>query len=112
MSSPEAGIRQAILAKGQIILATHSNPDGDALGSLLGLADILEGMGKQVLRYLEETVSPLYRFLPGCGQTQTDIAQVRQFAARPVTICWCSASTAAMRTGLAGIMRNCLPCDR
>ena len=80
MSSPETGIRQAILAKGQIILATHSNPDGDALGSLLGLADILEGMGKQVLRYLEETVSPLYRFLPGCGQTQTDIAQVREFA--------------------------------
>ncbi len=82
MSSPETAIRQAILAKSQIILATHSNPDGDALGSLLGLADILEGMGKQVLRYLEETVSHLYRFLPGCGQAQTDIAQVRQFAAQ------------------------------
>ncbi len=82
MSSPEERIRQAVLEKGHILLATHSNPDGDALGSLLGLADILEGMGKQVMRYLEETVSPLYRFLPGCGQTQTDIAQVREFAAQ------------------------------
>lgn len=82
MSSPEERIRQAVLEKGHILLATHSNPDGDALGSLLGLADILEGMGKQVMRYLEETVSSLYRFLPGCGQTQTDIGQVHEFAAQ------------------------------
>lgn len=82
MSSPEECIRHAILEKGHILLATHYNPDGDALGSLLGLGDILDGMGKRVMRYLEEPVSSLYRFLPGCGQVQTDIAQVREFAAQ------------------------------
>lgn len=65
---------------GYIILATHINPDGDALGSMLGFADILEASGKKVLRYLEEPVSQIYRFLPGCGQVQTDMDRVRDFA--------------------------------
>ena len=33
-----------------IVLATHINPDGDALGSLIGFADVLESMGKSVFR--------------------------------------------------------------
>lgn len=69
-----------IEAARHIILATHINPDGDALGSVLGFADILEESGKKVLRYLEEPVSQMYRFLPGCGQVQTDMDRVHQFA--------------------------------
>ncbi|MGI6656448.1 MAG: DHH family phosphoesterase [Desulfobulbus sp.] len=79
MSSPEQAICGQIQAKGHILLVTHFNPDGDALGSQLGLADILEGMGKQVLCYLEEPVSPMYRFLPGCSRVQTDIDRVLEF---------------------------------
>jgi len=79
MKSPDPTIVAAVQAKGHVLLATHSNPDGDALGSLLGLADILEGMGKQVVRYLEEPVTPLYRFLPGCGHIQTDMVKIREF---------------------------------
>ncbi|WP_028317615.1 DHH family phosphoesterase [Desulfobulbus elongatus] len=82
MTGPEQAVTAAVRDKGHILLATHFNPDGDALGSLLGLADILEGMGKQVFRYLEEPVSPLYRFLPGCGQIQTEMTRVREFVAR------------------------------
>lgn len=51
-----------------ILVATHVFPDGDALGSQLGLSDILEGMGKTVFRYIEEPVSHLYQFLPGCDK--------------------------------------------
>lgn len=79
MSNPEQVVREAVRAKGHILLATHFNPDGDALGSLLGLAEILEGMGKKVFRYLEKPVSTLYRFLPGCGQIQTEMAKAREF---------------------------------
>ena len=82
MNSPEQTVLQAVREKGHILLATHFNPDGDALGSLLGLAEILEGLGKSVFRYLEEPVSPLYRFLPGCGQIQTDMVKVRRFVAQ------------------------------
>lgn len=55
-----------------VVLATHIHPDGDALGSLFALADILEGTGKKVFRYLEEPVSHLYEFLPHCSQVSTD----------------------------------------
>ncbi len=79
MSSPDRHIVEAIREKGHILLATHFNPDGDALGSLLGLADILEGMGKRVLRFLEDPVISLYRFLPDCGQVVTDLEVVRGF---------------------------------
>lgn len=47
-----------------ILVATHVFPDGDALGSQLGMSRILEGMGKKVIRYSEEPVSYLYDFLP------------------------------------------------
>ena len=90
-SNPEQAVFEAVRDKGHILLATHCNPDGDALGSLLGLAEILEGLGKRVLRYLEEPVSHLYRFLPGCGQIQTDMAKVREFVAQAqgdfLTVC-------------------------
>ncbi len=65
-----------IREKNTVILATHVNPDGDALGSLLGLADMLESMGKTVIRYLEEPVSHLYRFLPDSDRVVTDLDQV------------------------------------
>jgi phosphoesterase RecJ-like protein len=91
MNTPDQAVLEAVKSKGHILLATHFNPDGDALGSLLGLAEILEGTGKKVLRYLEEPVSHLYRFLPGCGQIQTDLVKVREFAAQAendfLTVC-------------------------
>ena len=70
---------RTISATGNIVLATHVRPDGDALGSLLGFADILEGMGKRVVCYLEEPVSDLYSFLPRRDQVATDLSQVLAF---------------------------------
>ncbi len=67
---------------GNIVLATHINPDGDALGSLMGLGDMLESMGKKVFRYLEKPVSHLYSFLPDCNLMQTDLGALRTFVAR------------------------------
>ena len=91
MMGPDQTVLAALQAKGHVLLTTHFNPDGDALGSLLGMTEILEGMNKQVLSYLEEPVSPLYRFLPGCAQIQTDIAKVRDFVTQAkddlLTIC-------------------------
>ena len=96
MSSPERQIVQAVREKGHILLATHFNPDGDALGSLLGLAEILEGMGKRVLRFLEDPVIHLYRFLPGSGG----------LSGMQETIFWHSAWIAATSIASVGIARN------
>ncbi len=50
----------------RVVIATHTFPDGDALGSQLGLGHILHDMGKRVTLYSEEPISYLYEFLPCC----------------------------------------------
>lgn len=47
------------------LLATHLNPDGDAIGSALALASALESMGKEVHVYNKDLVPDLYKFMPG-----------------------------------------------
>ncbi len=70
---------QVIGTTTNIVLATHIRPDGDALGSLLGLADILGGMGKQVVCYLEESIPAMYGFLPHAVRVETDLSRVLAF---------------------------------
>lgn len=48
-----------------IWLAAHVRPDGDTLGSMLGLALMLEKLGKRVARLCDDVVPDNYRFLPG-----------------------------------------------
>jgi phosphoesterase RecJ-like protein len=51
----------------RLILVTHENPDGDALGSLLAMRDILTALGKDSPAFVDAREFPLpqeYRFLP------------------------------------------------
>ena len=43
----------------KLLLTTHENPDGDALGSLLGMYLILEQLGKDVVMFMDEKEFPL-----------------------------------------------------
>ena len=55
----------AIRAHDRFLLVTHENPDGDALGSLLGAKLALDALGKDSLMYLGGTTDPPaeYQFL-------------------------------------------------
>ena len=79
VAQPDEDIVRILRERGRFVLCTHYNPDGDALGSLLALADILERMGKEVLCFLEAAIPSAYRFLPGSGRVQTDISTVQDF---------------------------------
>ncbi len=72
-------ILQDIRTIDNVVLFTHSHPDGDALGSLFGLADILENLGKNVFCFLEEHVSHLYDFMPDIGKAHTRLEDYRTF---------------------------------
>jgi len=68
MSAPAQALidaAQAIQESNSIVLACHVNPDGDALGSLLGLALSLRPLGKEVTCLSEDGVPDILRFLPG-----------------------------------------------
>src|SRR5213082_2138047 len=70
MSSPQktsevAAIGDAIRSHDRFLLVTHENPDGDALGSILGTKLALDALGKDSVMYLGGgTALPLeYSFL-------------------------------------------------
>jgi phosphoesterase RecJ-like protein len=54
----------------KFILVTHENPDGDALGSLIAMQEILVALGKDSVMFMAASEFPLpyeYRFLPLSG---------------------------------------------
>lgn len=63
-TGPEAVIQ--VLETGRTwLICAHQNPDGDAVGSVLGLGSILKGLGYEVGYYNPTGVSPPYDFLEG-----------------------------------------------
>jgi phosphoesterase RecJ-like protein len=51
--------------KDDFFIATHINPEGDALGSSIALSMALEIMGKSTILYVRDSIPGLYKFLPG-----------------------------------------------
>ena len=58
----------------KLIVVTHENPDGDALGSLIAMQDILTAQGRDSLMFIDESELPLpqeYRFFELSGLVQS-----------------------------------------
>jgi phosphoesterase RecJ-like protein len=78
---PENGDRSSrdqvlgeIRAGDRFILVTHENPDGDALGSLIAMQEILAALGKDAVMFIDAADFPLpheYRFFPLPGLVTT-----------------------------------------
>lgn len=66
-------IVEAIRQSRSVLITSHEGPDGDAVGSSLGLAAFLKAIGKDVTVHLADPVPELYRFLPGADQVRADI---------------------------------------
>ncbi len=67
MASPQPSLREigeVLLGASSIVIASHTRPDGDALGSTIALADTLRELGKTVLAINQDGVPPRYAFLP------------------------------------------------
>lgn len=56
---------QAVKAAERILVVTHLAPDGDAIGSLLGMANALRAMGKAVDAAVDDGVPGFLKFVPG-----------------------------------------------
>ena len=56
---------QAVQNASSILIVTHVNPDGDAIGSMLGLGAALQNMDKTVTTAVDDGVPKSLRFLPG-----------------------------------------------
>ena len=58
-------LEQYIFQAGDILAVCHIAPDGDAIGSLLGLGWALRQLGKKYTLVCADTIPEVYLFLPG-----------------------------------------------
>jgi len=61
----------------RVLISSHENPDGDAVGSMLGLGLGLEQMGKEVVFYNKDGVPELLRFLPRSERIGNSIDDIK-----------------------------------
>ncbi len=73
-------IAECIKQATSIAILSHQRPDGDAIGSSLGLGLGVGKLGKQVHIACPDPVPDKYRFLPGAEQVVTELTQVPQVA--------------------------------
>jgi len=53
------------------VISSHARPDGDAIGSSLGLMHVLEAMGKRVHVAFSDPIPQIYKSLPGVERIRT-----------------------------------------
>lgn len=63
--------RARIAGARRVLVVTHVNPDGDAVGSLLGFGLAVRAMGKDVVMACADVVPEMFRFLPGVAEITT-----------------------------------------
>jgi phosphoesterase RecJ-like protein len=80
-----AGTRERVLARlredTRFVLATHEHPDGDALGSLVGMQELLSARGKDSVMYIAPDDLPLpyeYEIFPLQGAIQAPPADIAE----------------------------------
>jgi len=82
------GLDQAVqlIRTGQRFLLTcHVMPDADAIGSMLGLAEILRSLGKEVVLYNRDQVPDMLTFLAGSDEVRSSLPAGMRFDATFIT---------------------------
>lgn len=64
---------EAIHQAGNILIVSHVNPDGDAVGSMLGLANALRHLNKDVTTAIDDGAPDYLKFLPGAEHISPDL---------------------------------------
>ena len=71
----------------RFMVISHLNPEGDAIGSLLGLALALRADGKEAVAYLEDELPDMFDFLPGAETIVHDLKGEEAFDATIAVDC-------------------------
>jgi len=71
----------------RIFLASHTNPDGDAIGALLATGIALEKIGCEVVLYNACAIPAVYRFLPSVERIRQQLTDVKRFDTAVILDC-------------------------
>jgi phosphoesterase RecJ-like protein len=80
-------IIQHLKSSSRVLLASHVNPDGDAIGSLLAMGTALENLGCDVDLYNESSIPAVYRFLPSVDRIRKHLDDPERFDTAVVLDC-------------------------
>lgn len=64
-------IGRLIKEEDNFAIASHTSPDGDSMGSMLGLYNTLKSIGKKVDLFIDDVLPDKYSFLPGFQDIKT-----------------------------------------
>lgn len=82
-----------LLEKESFLIATHINPEGDALGSSLALSVALESLGKKTFIYCKDSVPEFYKFLPQYEKVRDSLPDSKQLP--PLVLVDCNSTERA-----------------
>lgn len=80
-------IVQALKKSDHILIASHANPDGDAIGSVVALGLSLKRLNKNVTLYNESRIPAVYRFLPAVHLLRRRIEKTERYDAAVILDC-------------------------
>ena len=58
-----------------VLIVAHIAPDGDAIGSLLGIAEPLRALGKEVTAAVDDGIPPELRFIPSSDSVVSSVTE-------------------------------------
>ena len=93
-----------LLSSNHVLLASHTNPDGDAVGSTISMGLLLGATEKKITLYNESSIPAVYRFLPRVEMIENSINTVDDFDTAIILDC-----TSLQRIGTAASMVNDIP---
>jgi phosphoesterase RecJ-like protein len=85
MSGNLAEVVKIVRAGRRFLLTCHVLPDADAVGSMLGLAEVLITLGKEVYLYNRDPIPEALRFLSRTSEVHDTLPQAGSFDATFVT---------------------------
>ena len=71
-----------------LLIASHVNPDGDAIGSSLAIGLALESLGKKVTFYTQSPIPAVYRFLPETERMVEEITAKEPYQTAIIAELW------------------------
>lgn len=80
-------IIQQLAGSTRVLLASHTNPDGDAIGALIAMGLALEKLGCEIVLHNESSIPAVYRFLPAVERIQKQVADAARFDTAVVLDC-------------------------
>jgi bifunctional oligoribonuclease and PAP phosphatase NrnA len=108
--TPEASIAallEAFRSTPRFILTSHARPDGDAIGSVLALAEVLDQLGCQTDIVLADPIPFVYRTLPNIGRIH-HAPSASDIVPDPGVTAILLECDSIERTGLLGLEDRCL----